>query len=84
VSGAGAVEQKVSIATRRGRIRVCATDEQVQQAGPVVLRCRLSDGARRRLSNKSLQLRVYTTFVPLGRAGTVTLRNLTVPRDASP
>lgn len=83
VSGAGAVEQKASIATRRGRIRVCAIHEQVQQAGPAILRCKLSDGARRRLSSKSLQLRVYTTFVPLGRAGTVALRDLTAPRDAS-
>jgi hypothetical protein len=83
VSGAGVVEQKASIATRRGRIRVCATHEQLQQVGPAILRCKLSDGARRRLSNRSLQLRVYTTFVPLGRAGTVTLRDLTAPRDAS-
>ena len=83
VSGAGALEQRASISTRRGRIRVCATDEQTQQAGPVVLRCKLSATARRRLSGRALQLRANTTFVPLGRAGTATVRNLTAPRDAS-
>ena len=83
VSGAGAVEQKVSISRRHGRIRACAIHEQAQQAGPLVLRCKLSDSARRRLSKKALRLRVYTTFVPLGRAGTAALRDLTAPKDPS-
>ena len=83
VSGTGAVEQRVSITTRRGRTRVCATQEQTQQAGPLILRCKLSDAARRRLRKRSLQLRVYTTFTPLGRTGTGAIRDLTAPRDPS-
>lgn len=83
VSGGGAVRQRVSISKRHGRLRVCTTAEQVQQAGPVILRCKLSNAARRRLSKKPLQLRAYTTFVPLGRAGSVTMRDLTAPKDPS-
>jgi hypothetical protein len=83
VSGAGAVGQRVSISTRRGRLRVCTADEKTQQAGPVTLRCKLSDAARRRLRKKPLRLKAYTTFVPLGRAGIATVRNLTAPRDPS-
>jgi hypothetical protein len=83
VSGAGTLEQRVSIPTRRGRIRVCATHDQTQQAGPVILRCKLSEAARSRLSRKALRLRANTTFVPLGRAGTVAVRDLAAPRDPS-
>jgi len=83
VSGAGTVEQRASIATRRGRLRVCATDAQPRQAGPLVLRCKLTGAARRRLSKKSLQLRAYTTFIPLGRPGMFTVHNLAAPRDPS-
>lgn len=83
VSGAGAVSQRVSISTRHGRLRVCTASERVQQAGPAILRCKLSDGARRRLREKSLRLRAYTTFVPLGRTGTATVRDLTAPRNPS-
>jgi spore coat protein CotH len=83
VSGAGSLEQRVSIATRRGRVRVCAGGEQVQQAGPTVLRCKLSDGARRQLRRKPLRLKAYTTFVPSGRTGTWAVRDLTAPRDPS-
>jgi hypothetical protein len=83
VSGAGAVEQRVSIPTRHGRLRVCVTGEQVQQVGPVILRCKLSDVARRRLSRKPLQLKAYTAFAPLGSTGTVTVRDLAAPRDPS-
>jgi hypothetical protein len=83
VSGAGAVRQRVSISARHGRLRVCTTDEKAERAGPVILRCKLSDAARRRLRKGSLRLRAYTTFVPLGRAGTVAVRNLTAPKDPS-
>ncbi len=83
VGGAGALQQRVSIPTQRGRLRVCATGEQVPGAGPVVLRCRLSDAARRRLGRKSLRLRAYTTFAPAGSTGTAAVRNLTAPRDPS-
>jgi hypothetical protein len=83
VSGAGAVEQRASIATRRGRVRVCATHEKAQQAGPLTLRCGLSNAARRWLRRKPLQLKAYTTFVPLGRAGTVAVRDLTAAKDPS-
>ena len=83
VSGAGAVDQRASIATRRGRIRVCATGEQAQGAGPVILRCKLSAAARHRLSRRPLRLKAYTTFVPAGGTGTFTVRDLTAPRDPS-
>jgi hypothetical protein len=83
VSGAGTVEQRVSIPTRHGRLRVCVAAEQAQQAGPVVLRCKLSAAARRRLGEKSLRLRAYTAFAPIGHTTTLTVRNLTAPRDAS-
>jgi hypothetical protein len=83
VSGAGTVEQRVSIPTRHGRLRVCIATEQVQQAGPVVLRCKLSAAARRRLSEKSLRLKAYTAFAPLGRTATLTVRDLTALRDPS-
>ena len=83
VSGAGTIEQRASIPTRHGRLRVCAAAEQAQQVGPVVLRCKLSAVARSRLSEKSLRLRVYTAFAPLGRTGTVAVRDLTVSKDPS-
>lgn len=84
VSGVGTVEQRVSIPARHGRLRVCIAAEQTQQVGPVVLRCKLSSAARRRLSKKSLRLRAYTAFAPLGRTATLAVRDLTAPRDPSP
>jgi spore coat protein CotH len=83
VSGAGALEQRVSIPTRHGRLRVCIATEQIQQVGPVVLRCKLSAAARRRLSKKPLRLKAYTAFAPLGRGATLTVRDLTASRDPS-
>jgi hypothetical protein len=81
VSGAGSVGQHASISTRHGRIRVCATHEQALEAGPVVLRCVLSKGARRRLREKPLGLEVHTSFTPAGGSPTGDLRRLLVPRD---
>lgn len=83
VSGAGAVEQRVSVPARHGRLRVCVAAEQVQQAGPVILRCKLSASARRRLGEKPLRLRAYTAFAPLGRVATLTVRDLTAAKDPS-
>lgn len=83
VSGAGTVEQRVSIPTRHGRLRVCIATEQAQQAGPVVLKCKLSEAARRRLSKKPLRLKAYTAFAPPGRTATLSVRDLTAPRDPS-
>ena len=69
VSGAGAVRQRVSVSTQHRRLRVCTADEKAGQAGPVILHCKLSDAARRRLHRGSLRLRAYTTFAPAGPRG---------------
>jgi hypothetical protein len=81
VSGPGWVAQRVSLGARHDRIRICAAHALLRQAGPVVLRCKLSAEGRRRLRRKSLRLKVNTTFIPTSGSPVSAGRSLVVPSD---
>ncbi len=58
LSDAGRATLRVSMMTRAGRRRVCASGEAADAAGELELDCRLSRAATERLSHRALRLRL--------------------------
>jgi len=83
VSGAGRLTQRVSIATRHGRVRLCTVRKHTRQQGPVVLRCKLTAPGRQRLRRRSLHLKVRTVFIPAAGSPAVAVDRLVAPRDST-
>lgn len=81
VSGAGRVGERVSVAGPHGWARTCTTHKRSKQAGPVTLRCKLSSGARQRLREKALRLRVRTAFVPSIGTPVLAVKEVLAQRD---
>jgi spore coat protein CotH len=84
VSGTGRVGERVSVAGPHGWVRACTTHKQAQHAGPVILRCKLSKGVRRRLSKRALSLKVRTTFFPTAGNPVFETKQVLAHRDPTP
>lgn len=72
LSGPGRVALRVSMKTREGRRKVCASGVASDVAGEVKLDCRLSPAAAQRLSHRALRLRLAIAITLAdGRAETI-------------
>jgi len=56
--GPGAVRLTAEIATSLGAVSACTASAQAEEAGPVALRCRLSDRVRRHHASRWIRLRL--------------------------
>ncbi len=81
LSGPGRVTLRVSMKTRVGRRKVCASSKEAEMTGELVLDCRLSHAATERLSHKALRLRLSIAItVADGRTETI-VRAVRLARD---
>ncbi len=81
--GPATVRLSAHIATDRGEVRACAASRTATAAGPLAIRCHLSQAVRRHLSARWLQLRVFVT-VTLADQRQLTLRRaIRLPRIAA-
>jgi hypothetical protein len=62
LAAAGRIRQRAAIRTKNGTAKVCSVSAQETQGGKVLLRCRLSAAAMRRLRARWLTIRVETRF----------------------
>lgn len=80
LSGAGRVRQTATIRTARGSLKVCAAHARAGHAGTLIVSCRLSAVARRRLRAHWLKLHVVTRFEPENGVTETSRRKIVVSR----
>jgi hypothetical protein len=78
---AGRLSQRATIATRGGRVRICAVKEVSVAAGPAALECRLGDAVRKRLQARYLRVKLRTQLTPSVDAPEIVTRRITLPRN---
>lgn len=84
VSGPGALSLVANTGPADNRRRACSVAAKQVQAGPTVLRCRLSETTRRRLAKAPLTLRLNVNFQPGDGNPPLTVPRLArLPRQAA-
>jgi hypothetical protein len=78
---AGAVTQRVTIATAAGAVVVGGASAEVKRARDLTLNCRLSAALRERLRARWLRIGIATTFVPSGGEPRTISRRLVLKRQ---
>jgi len=80
--GPASVHLSAHIATARGDVSACVVSRTATEAGPLAIRCRLSQAVRRHLAARWLQLRVLVTVTPAGHDPLTLRRSIRLPRTA--
>jgi hypothetical protein len=78
--GAGQASERVAFATRHGWAGACVDREEHAVAGPLTLRCKLSERALRRWKRHALRLRIRIDFSPAMGDPITAMRHLTLPK----
>ncbi len=80
VPGAGRATERVSARLDGRRVQVCSDGGSRAAPGPLTVRCRLSERARKARESGALKLRVRVAFQPMTGKPQSVVRSLTAPK----